>query len=90
MKFRGYRLVEKFPEFQFEVDGVPVRQRVSKASDTGVTLEFELGPTKGDVWFVVPESSVANYSSTAGKLENGRLRVPGGPLVKFAVRLDGK
>ena len=90
VKFRGYRLVDKFPEFQFDVDGVPVRQRVSKAADNGVTLEFELGPTKGDVWFVAGENAAVNFSSTAGKFESGRLRVPGGASVKFSVRLDGK
>lgn len=89
VKFRGYRLVEKFPEFQFDVDGVPVRQRVSKASDKGVTMEFELGPTKGDVWFIAPEIAGVSFSSAAGKFEHGRLRVPGAALVKFSVRLNG-
>lgn len=91
VKFHGYRLVEKFPEFQYEVDGVPVRLRVRKGSaPESLALDFELGSTTGDVWFVLPEGGGVTATSDLGKLEQGRLRVPGGKSVRFTVTLTTK
>ncbi|NBV21669.1 MAG: hypothetical protein EBS05_07075 [Proteobacteria bacterium] len=91
VKFRGYRLVDKFPEFQYEVDGVSVRQRVRKGSaPESLELDFELTATNGDVWFVLPEVAGVSVSTSAGPLENGRLRVPGGKPVRFSVTLTAR
>ena len=89
VKFRGYRLVDKFPEFQFEVDGVLVSQRVRKGGvPNSLELEFQLGPTQGDAWFVVPESVSGRAVSSTGAFDRGRLRVPSGQLVRFNVTLS--
>jgi hypothetical protein len=85
-RFRGYAMVEKLPEFRYELDGVPVRQRIAAAPEgLGLSLSFELGPTSGDVWYLAADAPGVSTSSAAGQWEGKRLRVPGGPQVRFAV-----
>lgn len=76
LKFRGYRLVEKFPEFDFEVNGVPVRQRVRKAGATRLEWEFELGETREPVWVVT--GGGINIVGNVGMAEAGRVRLAPG------------
>lgn len=72
LRFRGYRLVDKFPEFDFEVNGVRVRQRIRRASAERLEWEFELGETREPVWLVIGDGvSVVGH---AGTVEAGRLR----------------
>ncbi|MEN9573541.1 MAG: hypothetical protein RL514_1396 [Verrucomicrobiota bacterium] len=90
-KFRGYRLVEKFPEFQYDVDGVPVRLRVRRGSaPDSLELDYELGPTSSAVWFVLPPDGGVVATSSFGRPENGRLRVPDGKLGRFTISLAPK
>lgn len=90
-KFRGYRLVEKFPEFQYDVDGVPVRLRVRRGSaPDSLELDYELGPTSSAAWFVLPPDGGVVATSSFGRPENGRLRVPDGKLGRFTVVLAPK
>lgn len=76
VKFRGYRLVEKLPEFDFEVNGVPVRQRVRKAGDDRLEWEFELGETRAPVWVLT--GGGVNIVGNAGAPEPGRVRLAPG------------
>jgi mono/diheme cytochrome c family protein len=76
VKFRGYRLVEKFPEFDFEVNGVPVRQRVRKAGEGRLEWEFELGETREPVWALT--GGAMNVVGNAGTPEPERVRLATG------------
>lgn len=79
VRFRGYRLVNKFPEFDFEVNGVPVRQRVRKATaEDSLDWEFELGQTSETVWYMTRNGISTTFASGIGQLENGRLRLTPG------------
>lgn len=76
VKFRGYRLVAKFPEFDFEVNGVPVRQRVRRAGDDRLEWEFELGETRAPVWVLT--GGGVNVVGNVGAPEPGRVRLAPG------------
>lgn len=90
VKFRGYRLVNKFPEFDFEVNGVPVRQRVRKAgTEGGLDWEFEVGQTIETVWFMTREEIPSTFASDIGVLEKGRLRLAAGTR-RFTVMVSTK
>ncbi|MBM3871928.1 MAG: hypothetical protein FJ392_13385 [Verrucomicrobia bacterium] len=78
VKFRGYRLVEKFPEFDFEVNGVPVRQRVRKAGAERLEWEFELGETREPVWWMASKGVTTTFAGNIGERENERLRLAPG------------
>ncbi len=76
LKFLGYRLVDKFPEFSFEVNGVPVRQRVKRAKAEGsLEWEFALGETREPVWFLTPKGLATTFASGIGELADARIKL---------------
>lgn len=85
VKFRGYRLVNKFPEFDFAVNGVPVRQRVQRVGPERLEWEFEFGETREPVWVVTGRVNVAGNTGTP---EPGRVRLATG-LRKITVTVGG-
>jgi hypothetical protein len=86
--FRGYRLEQKLPVFLYELDGVAVREKITATPDgKGLVRDFQLGPTKGDVWFIAPDTARVRFTSSAGAFANGRLKIPGGAAVKFSITL---
>ena len=88
VKFRGYKLANKLPEFMYEVDGVQVHERITKASSgNGLTRSFQVGPAKQDVWFIAGPPEGVTISSSAGPLSNGRLRLPPAKSVAFDITI---
>ncbi len=79
LKFRGYRLVDKYPEFSFEVNGVLVRQRVKRATtENSLAWEFQIGGTKDAVWLLTPKGITARLVSGSGEVANGRIKLAAG------------
>ncbi len=90
LKFRGYRLVDKYPEFSFEVNGVPVRQRVKRATaEHSLEWEFQLGETKEPVWYLTPKGISTTFASGIGELANNRIKLAAGTK-SFAVTVSTK
>jgi azurin len=76
VKFLGYRLVERYPEFHYEVDGLHVYELI-KAPHHGSGLErqFRILEVKAPVFFVAEENAGATFASNAGRFVNGVLQV---------------
>lgn len=76
LKFLGYRLVDKFPEFSFEVNGVLVRQRVKRATaEDSLNWEFQLGETREPVWFLTPKGVTTVFASGIGESADARIKL---------------
>jgi mono/diheme cytochrome c family protein len=72
-RFRGYRLVGGYPEFHYEVDGLPIHERIVPAkAGGGLTREFTAARVDQAMWFVGPE---------------GKIEVPRGRDVRFEVTI---
>ena len=80
-RFRGYRLVEGTPEFRYEVEGVPVRERIL-ASGTALVRQFRLHGVKEPMWFVPAEAAGVEIESTLDEFS-----IPVGDVVTFEVRV---
>lgn len=83
VQFKGYRLIDHYPEFQYVVDGMTVRELIKPLpGGRGLIRRFSLSPTKQSVTFVADEQPGLSYKATrAGKpapLRNGRLLLPPG------------
>lgn len=87
--FRGYRLVNKIPEFLYEVDGVLVRERTIPAKDgPGLTRCFDLDAVESDVWFKGGKGSrVTVHSLAPDILADGWCRVSGRNPLRFEVTI---
>jgi len=83
VQFKGYRLIDRYPEFSYLVDGVLVRELIKPLpGGRGLVRTFSVAPTKQVVTFVADEQPDLLYKATrAGKpavLRNGQLVLPPG------------
>ncbi|MGH9632640.1 MAG: hypothetical protein ACRD7E_30400, partial [Bryobacteraceae bacterium] len=74
-QFRGYRLIDGYPEFHYEVDGIEVAERILPAKEgSGLERIFTITKVDRPMWFV--------DESTSQKIEIGR-----GQNVRFSVHV---
>ena len=85
-RFRGYRLAAGYPEFHYTLDGTDVYERIAPAKQgTGIVRELRVARVDGPLWFVPGATPGAAIRSSLGPIEGGRIAVPRGQNVRFAV-----
>ncbi len=85
--FKGYALVQGYPEFRYTLDGVMVKELVKEQSGgKGLTLGFQVDSDK-PVFYQVDTAQSALFSSAAGAFSNGVLSVPAKAARSFSVTL---
>lgn len=77
--FKGYRLVNRYPEFRYVVNGVEVRELIRPlASGRGLLRSFTLSPTKQTLSFVASAQPGIRLKPSVGRLQDGEVRLPPG------------
>lgn len=85
-RFRGYRLIDGYPQFHYQVDGIDVYERIlPEKSGKGLTREFKILRVDRPMWLLSGGTSGVALSSTIGRFEDGKLKIPRGTEVKFEV-----
>ena len=90
--YRGYRMVDGYPELHYRLDGVDVYERIVGApDDNGFVREFRVPDVAQPMWFVVEEPEGVEVTSTLGAARGGRLEIPQVSDVDFTVtvRIEG-
>jgi hypothetical protein len=90
-RFRGYRWVDGYPRFHYQVDGIDVYERiVPEKSGQGLTREFTVSQVDRPMWFLPGDTSGVVLGSTIGRFQDGKLKIPPGTDVKFEVTIVRK
>jgi azurin len=85
--FKGYALVQGFPEFRYTIDGVLVKELVREhQGGKGLNLTFQVDTDKALSYHVDAAQSVL-FSSTVGAFADGVLSVPAGKGRSFTITL---
>jgi len=87
VQFHGYRLIEKYPEFRYDVDGVEVRELIKPAHHGGIEDTFTITGAKGPVFYVSDPKGGAVFASSAGQFKDGVLEPTPEQAGKFTVTL---
>ncbi len=76
IEFIGYTLIDRYPEFHYQVNGVDVYELIKPGKEgNGLVRTFRMPDVKSTVWFVThPEDSVV-YTSSDGKWVDNRLKL---------------
>ncbi|MFT7639718.1 MAG: hypothetical protein ACI9G1_001456 [Pirellulaceae bacterium] len=85
VRFRGYDLVQKYPEFRYTVDGVNVRERI-EVTETELIRKYTIENASKTVFFSENENAKGAYSSNVGKFDNGVLKLAPAAQLQFEVR----
>ena len=85
-RFRGYRLIDGYPEFHYQVDGIDVYEKARPtAAKNGVLRDFRVKSVQQPMWFIADEPEGAEMKSSLGTATEGRFLIPQGTDVAFQV-----
>ncbi|GAB3717609.1 hypothetical protein GCM10027592_59820 [Spirosoma flavus] len=88
--FKGYRLVNRYPEFHYVVNGVDVRELIKPLpAKRGLIRTFTLSSAKQDVTFLATAQPGIELKPSVGRFENGALRLPTGTR-QFSITIETK
>ncbi len=87
VKFLGYRLVQKFPEFHYTLDGVDVRELIKPQHHGGLEITFTVANAKQPVSYKSDSQGGAAFTSSAGEFKNGVLTLSADKAKTFTVAL---
>lgn len=78
-QFKGYRLINRYPEFRYVVNGVEVRELIrSLPAGRGFVRTFTLSPTKQPITFLAATQPGIRLKPSVGQVRNGEIRLPAG------------
>ena len=79
VQFKGYRLINRYPEFRYFVNGIEVREMIKPLkTGRGLVRHFTLGAVSGPVYFACKPGDGVKYRSSVGKIQDGMVRLPVG------------
>ncbi|WP_080057001.1 plastocyanin/azurin family copper-binding protein [Spirosoma aerolatum] len=78
-QFKGYRLRNRYPEFQYVVNGVTIHELIRPLpTGRGLVRFFTLSSSKEPIAFLTSVQPGIQLKSSVGQFKNGALRVPAG------------
>jgi mono/diheme cytochrome c family protein len=93
VRFRGYRLIDGLPEFQFDVDGKAVTQKIERLNEgRGLRYTFTVASGGKPVFFSAgPEKdSAIEYKASAGTWNGATLQIPAADKIEFTLEVRAK
>jgi azurin len=85
--FKGYALMQGYPEFRYTIDGVAVKELVKEHDGGKGLISSFVVDTDKPLFYVVDASQAALFSSPAGAFTDGTLSVPAKQGRSFSVTL---
>jgi plastocyanin len=88
VKFKGYRLVDNYPEFHYEVSGMDVFEKITSLKDgSGLTRQFQIAGSTDVIWFTHDPDEGITYSSDKGVWDANRLRLTPQEAAAFSITM---
>ena len=91
-KFKGYKLLNKYPRFMYKLDDADVTEVISSTQweGKGLIRNFTFDNLKKDLYFVTNANDGMIYSSSAGVWKNGVLRLKAKQAKQFSITMVAK
>ena len=89
--YKGYRLVNRYPEFHYTIDGRDVYELLTpKADGTGLIRTFRLPRGRKPLWFCFDAGDGVRYEASAGRWQEGKLRLSARQARQFTITMTRK
>jgi plastocyanin len=86
--YKGYKLVNRYPEFHYTIDGIDVYELIVPNVDgSGLIRTFRIPNVKTTVWFNTDPFDGVSYSSSVGFWEGNRLKLNPMEAKKFSMTM---
>lgn len=91
VSFKGYRLVNRYPEFHYSIDGTEVYELLQpKADGTGLVRTFRLPRARKPLWFCFDPTDGVRYEASAGVWQQNSLRLSARQARRFTITMTRK
>ncbi len=91
VEYKGYRLIERYPEFHYTIDGVDVYEIIkTNASSTALIRTFHIPKATGDVWFFKHPADGVVYESSSGTRQSNRIKMSQDDARNFTITMTRK
>jgi plastocyanin len=89
IEYKGYRLINKYPEFHYTYNGTDVYELIMPKDDgNGLVRNFKIPDAKKIVWFTTnTDDTAVKYDATTGKWERGKLKLEPQQAREFSVSI---
>ena len=88
INFKGYRLINRYPEFHYTYNGKDVFELIHPKEDgTGIVRTFRIPGAGQDVYFYCEPEGAVEYHASAGTWHNGRLKLSSQDAEEFTVTI---
>jgi len=88
VRFKGYRLVQSYPEFHYTLDGIDVYELILPKEDgTGLERTFRIPNVSRTIVFLVDSTDGADYVSSVGRFVDGQLKLAPAEAQKFTITM---
>lgn len=89
--YKGYQLIDRFPEFHYTVNGVSIYELVKPAAGSnGLSRTFRIPAAGKSLWFLPGEGQDVTYKASAGTWQNGKLKLTALQARKFTITMTEK
>lgn len=86
VEYKGYRLINRYPEFHYSVNGLDVYELIKPLeAGNGFVRSFRIPEIKEPLWFVFDENDGVNYRSNLGKQTTGKIELSAGQGKSFTI-----
>lgn len=89
VEYKGYRLINKYPEFHYTYNGTDVYELITpKADGNGLIRNFKIPGAKKPVWFTTNAGDLSvKYDVSAGKWDKGKFALSSDQAKDFSITL---
>jgi len=91
VQYLGYDLIEGYPQFRYNVNGVLVRELINLQESAGASnklaCHFELGAVDKDVWFNGGPAATVAGALAPSVADKGWWKIPGGTSLRFTAEI---
>lgn len=86
--YKGYRLIDNYPEFHYTVDGFDVFEMIKPNEDqSGLMRTFRIPKATNKVWFHFSEDDGVDYKTSMGNLSDGVLELSSSQAKEFSIMM---
>jgi azurin len=90
-QFRGYQLLERYPQFTYSIEEATVKELVKSLPDgNGLTREFQISGATQPIYYITKATDGVAYRASAGQFVNGILTLTPAQAQHFTITLTAK
>jgi azurin len=89
--FKGYKLIDRYPEFHYTIDGRDVYELIKPKEDgSGLIRSFKVPEATRPLYFVFDNSDGAAYTTSKGKITGNQIKLTADDAHEFVIVMTKK